>query len=38
VKILNRGELTVSVEISADAFSGTAVEAIEKVGGKAIKA
>jgi large subunit ribosomal protein L15 len=38
VKILNRGELTVSVEISADAFSGTAVEAIEKVGGKVIKA
>ncbi len=37
VKVLNRGELTSPVEIKLHAFSGAAVEAIEKVGGKAIK-
>ena len=36
VKILNRGELTTAVEIHAHAFSSSAKEAIEKVGGKAI--
>ncbi|MFY0624788.1 MAG: 50S ribosomal protein L15 [Reichenbachiella sp.] len=35
VKILNRGELTSKVEISAHAFSKSAIEAIEKAGGKA---
>jgi large subunit ribosomal protein L15 len=33
VKILGRGELTVKVNITAHAFSSTAKEAIEKVGG-----
>jgi large subunit ribosomal protein L15 len=36
VKILNRGELKVAVEVKAHAFSKTAVEAIEKAGGKAV--
>lgn len=35
VKILGRGELTTKIDISADAFSKTAKEAIEKIGGKA---
>lgn len=35
VKILNRGELSRAVEVKANAFSKTAVEAIEKAGGKA---
>ncbi len=33
VKILGRGELTVKVNVTAHAFSSTAKEAIEKVGG-----
>lgn len=37
VKVLNRGELTSPVEIKLHAFSASAQEAIEKVGGKAIK-
>lgn len=36
VKVLSRGELTVSVEIHAHAFSSSAKEAIEKAGGKAV--
>lgn len=36
VKILNRGELSSAVEITAHAFSASAKEAIEKAGGKAI--
>lgn len=36
VKILNRGELKVAVEVKAHAFSKTAAEAIEKAGGKAV--
>lgn len=36
VKILGRGELTSVVEVRVNAFSKSAVEAIEKVGGKAI--
>ncbi len=35
VKILGNGELTGSVTVTADAFSGTAREKIEKAGGKA---
>jgi large subunit ribosomal protein L15 len=35
VKILSRGELKGKVEVSAHAFSKAAVEAIEKLGGKA---
>jgi len=34
VKILGRGELTSKVDVSAHKFSSTAVEAIEKLGGK----
>ena len=34
VKILSRGEITSAVDISADMFSKTAVEKIEKAGGK----
>ena len=36
VKILGHGEITKSVEVSADMFSQTAVEKIEKAGGKVI--
>ena len=36
VKILGRGKLTVKIDITANAFSVSAKEAIEKVGGKAI--
>ncbi|MCX6213342.1 50S ribosomal protein L15 [Spirosoma sp.] len=36
VKVLNRGELTVAVEVHAHAFSSSAKEAIEKAGGKAV--
>jgi large subunit ribosomal protein L15 len=36
IKILGRGELTTAVEVHAHAFSKTAVEAIEKAGGKAV--
>lgn len=35
VKILGRGEITAAVEVKINAFSKTAVEAIEKAGGKA---
>jgi large subunit ribosomal protein L15 len=35
VKILGRGELTSKVEIKANAFSASSIEAIEKAGGKA---
>ncbi|MCP4520628.1 MAG: 50S ribosomal protein L15 [Cytophagales bacterium] len=34
VKVLGQGELTKGLEVSAHAFSKSAVEAIEKVGGK----
>jgi len=34
VKILGRGELTSKVDVTAHKFSTTAVEAIEKLGGK----
>lgn len=37
VKVLGRGELTSKVEVSAHAFSNSAIEAIEKQGGKATK-
>ncbi|GLU54142.1 50S ribosomal protein L15 [Dyadobacter frigoris] len=37
VKILSRGEITSAVEIQANGFSSSAVEAIEKAGGKAVK-
>jgi len=36
VKILGKGELTAKLKVSAHAFSASAKEAIEKVGGKAI--
>jgi large subunit ribosomal protein L15 len=35
VKVLGRGELKSKVEIKANAFSATAIAALEKVGGKA---
>lgn len=34
IKVLNRGEVTSALEVSAHAFSATAKEAIEKAGGK----
>jgi large subunit ribosomal protein L15 len=37
IKILGRGELTAKVDIKANAFSASAVKAIESKGGKAIK-
>jgi large subunit ribosomal protein L15 len=37
IKVLGRGELKAGVEIQANKFSKSAVEAIEKAGGKAIK-
>jgi len=37
VKILNRGEISAAVEIHANGFSASAVESIEKAGGKAVK-
>jgi large subunit ribosomal protein L15 len=37
VKILNKGQLTSAVEIIAHAFSASAIESIEKAGGKATK-
>ncbi|MFN8353828.1 MAG: 50S ribosomal protein L15 [Spirosomataceae bacterium] len=37
VKILNRGELKASVEVQANGFSASAIESIEKSGGKATK-
>ena len=36
VKILSKGEITKSIEISANSFSKAAIEKIEKAGGKAI--
>ena len=37
VKILGNGELTAKIEVQAKAFSKSAIEAIEKAGGKAVK-
>ncbi|KAA6440516.1 50S ribosomal protein L15 [Dyadobacter flavalbus] len=37
VKILNRGEISMAVEIQANGFSASAIESIEKAGGKAVK-
>jgi large subunit ribosomal protein L15 len=37
VKILNRGEISATVEVQAHGFSASAVESIEKAGGKAVK-
>ncbi|MCY7351869.1 MAG: 50S ribosomal protein L15 [Cytophagaceae bacterium] len=37
VKILNRGDINAAVEVQANGFSASAIEAIEKAGGKAIK-
>ena len=37
VKILNRGELKAAVEVQANGFSASAIESIEKAGGKATK-
>lgn len=36
VKVLGRGELSASLEVKVNAFSKSAVEAIEKAGGKAV--
>ena len=36
IKILGRGEVTTALEVHAHAFSKSAVEAIEKAGGKAV--
>ncbi|AWM33566.1 50S ribosomal protein L15 [Hymenobacter nivis] len=36
IKVLGRGEITTALEIHAHAFSKSAVEAIEKAGGKAV--
>ena len=36
IKILGLGELKVAIEVTAHKFSKSAVEAIEKVGGKVI--
>lgn len=36
VKVLNRGQLSKSVEVKAHAFSKTAIETIEKAGGKTV--
>lgn len=36
IKVLGRGEITTAVEVHAHAFSKTAVEAIEKAGGKVV--
>ena len=36
IKILGRGEIATAVEVHAHAFSKSAVEAIEKAGGKAV--
>ena len=37
IKLLNRGELKTAVEIKVHAFSASALEAVEKAGGKVIK-
>ena len=36
IKVLGRGELTQALEVHAHAFSKSAIEAIEKAGGKAV--
>lgn len=36
IKVLGRGELSAAVEVSAHSFSKSAIEAIEKAGGKVI--
>jgi len=36
IKVLGRGEVTTALEVHAHAFSKSAVEAIEKAGGKAV--
>ncbi|AMM51391.1 50S ribosomal protein L15 [Rufibacter sp. DG15C] len=36
IKILGRGEITSAIEVHAHAFSQTAIEAIEKAGGKVV--
>lgn len=37
IKILNRGEVSSAVEVHAHGFSKSAIEAIEKAGGKVVK-
>lgn len=37
IKILNRGEVSSAIEVHAHGFSKSAIEAIEKAGGKAVK-
>ena len=37
IKILGRGEIKAKLEVKAHAFSASAIVAIEKAGGKAIK-
>ncbi|MNY69936.1 50S ribosomal protein L15 [compost metagenome] len=37
VKILNRGQISSAVEVQAHGFSASAIESIEKAGGKAVK-
>jgi len=37
IKILGRGELTTKIDVKANAFSASAVKAIESKGGQAIK-
>jgi large subunit ribosomal protein L15 len=37
IKVLNRGEISLAIEIHAHGFSASAVESIEKAGGKAVK-
>ncbi|QHL88741.1 50S ribosomal protein L15 [Nibribacter ruber] len=36
IKVLGRGEITSAIEVHAHAFSQTAIEAIEKAGGKVV--
>ena len=36
IKVLGRGEITTALEVHAHAFSKSAIEAIEKAGGKAV--
>ncbi|QRR02293.1 50S ribosomal protein L15 [Dyadobacter sandarakinus] len=37
VKVLNRGEISSSLEVQAHGFSASAIESIEKAGGKAVQ-
>jgi large subunit ribosomal protein L15 len=37
IKILNRGEISSAIEVHAHGFSKSAIEAIEKAGGKVVK-